>query len=221
MDVTWPLVGRRSEVEMLSAVLADTPAGGVVLAGEAGIGKTRLAREALARAEGAGGEGGGVGGARGGGARWEVEWLAATRAAASIPFGVVSHLLPPAERLGDDRLDTLRRAAELLAERSGGRPLLVGVDHAHLLDYASAALVHQLAFRSLAVVVATVRTGEPAPDPAIALWKAGLAPRLRVSALAPSAAAELLERALGGPVDGVTRKEVGRVTEGNPLYLRE
>src|SRR4029453_18667242 len=135
MDITWPLVGRRAEVEMLSAVLAGTPAGGVVLAGEAGVGKTRLAREALARAEAAG---------------WEVEWLAATRAAASIPFGVVSHLLPPAERLGDDRLDTLRRAAELLAERSGGRPLLLGVDDAHLLDDAPAALVQQLAFRGRA-----------------------------------------------------------------------
>jgi hypothetical protein len=95
--------------------------------------------------------------------------LAATRAAASIPFGVVSHLLPPAERLGDDRLDTLRRAAELLAERSRGRRLILGVDDAHLLDDASAALVHQLAFRGLAVVVATVRTGEPAPDSVIAL----------------------------------------------------
>jgi DNA-binding CsgD family transcriptional regulator len=206
MDVTWPLVGRRAEVEVLSAVLADTPAGGVVLAGEAGVGKTRLAREALARAEAAG---------------WEVEWLAATRAAASIPFGVVSHLLPPAERLGDDRLETLRRAAELLAERSGGRPLLVGVDDAHQLDDASAALVHQLTFRGLAVVVATVRTGEPAPDPVIALWKDGLARRLDLSALSPSAVAELLERALGGPVDGVTKEEVLRVTGGNPLYLRE
>jgi DNA-binding CsgD family transcriptional regulator len=206
VDVTWPLVGRRSELEVLSTVLADTPAGGVVLAGEAGIGKTRLARETLARAEAAG---------------WEVEWLAATRAAASIPFGAVSHLLPPGERLGDDRLDTLRRAAELLAERSRGRPLLLGVDDAHLLDDASAALVHQLVFRGLAVVVATVRTGEPAPDPVIALWKDGPARRLDLSALPPSATAELLERSLGGAVDGVTRKEVLRVTGGNPLYLRE
>jgi DNA-binding CsgD family transcriptional regulator len=178
----------------------------VVLAGEAGIGKTRLAREALARAEAAG---------------WEVEWLAATRAAASIPFGAVSHLLPPAERLGDDRLDTLRRTAELLAERSRGRPLLLGVDDAHLLDDVSAALVHQLVLRGLAVVVATVRTGEPAPDPVIALWKDGLARRLDLSALPPSATAELLERSLGGAVDGVTRKEALRVTGGNPLYLRE
>ena len=206
MEVAWPLVGRQAELEALSAALADTSAGGVVLAGAAGIGKTRLARETLARAEAAG---------------WEIEWLAATRAAASIPFGAVSHLLPPAERLGDDRLDTLRRAAQLLAERSRGRRLLLGVDDAHLLDDASAALVHQLAFRGLALVVATVRTGEPAPDPVIALWKDGLARRLDLSALPSSATAELLEHALGGPVDGVTRKEVGRITGGNPLYLRE
>jgi DNA-binding CsgD family transcriptional regulator len=193
-------------LEALSAVLSDTHAGGVVLAGAAGIGKTRLASEALARAKAA---------------EWDVEWLAATRAAASIPFGVVSHLLPPADRLGDDRLDTLRRAAELLAERSRGRRLILGVDDAHLLDDASAALVHQLAFRGLAVVVATVRTGEPAPDAVIALWKDGLARRLDLSALSPGATAELLDRALGGPVDGVTKKEVLRVSEGNPLYLRE
>jgi DNA-binding CsgD family transcriptional regulator len=206
VDVTWPLVGRQAELEVLSAVLADTHAGGVVLAGEAGVGKTRMAREALARAEAAG---------------WGVEWLAATRAAASIPFGAVSHLLPPAERLGDDRLDTLRRTAELLAERSRGRPLLLGVDDAHLLDDASAALVHQLTFRGIAVVVATVRTGEPAPDPVIALWKDGLTRRLDLSTLPPSATAELLERALGGAVDGVTKEEVLRITGGNPMYLRE
>jgi DNA-binding CsgD family transcriptional regulator len=206
VDVVWPLVGRRAELEALAAVLGDTHAGGVVLAGVAGIGKTRLAKEALARSEAAG---------------RDVEWLAATRAAASIPFGAVSHLLPAAERLGDDRLDTLRRAAEQLGERSRGRPLILGVDDAHLLDDASAALVHQLAFRGLAVLVATVRTGEPAPDSVVALWKDGLARRLDLSALSPEATAELLDRALGGPVDGVTRSELLRVTDGNPLYLRE
>ena len=205
MEVSWPLVGRRAELETLAAALGDTRAG-VVLAGAAGVGKTRLAREALARAEAAG---------------REVEWVAATRAAASIPFGAVSHLLPPAERLGDDRVEILRRAAALMAERGRGRLLVLGVDDAHLLDDASAVLVHQLALRGLAVVLATVRTGEPAPDSVVALWKDGLARRLDLPALAAEATAELLGHALGGPVDGVTRQEVLRVTDGNPLYLRE
>ncbi len=226
VDVSWPLVGRRAELEALAAALGHGPveggraggggtgdgpveggrAGGVVLAGAAGVGKTRLADEALARAQAAG---------------RDVEWVAATRAAASIPFGAVSQLLPPAERLGDDRLDTLRRAAALLAERARRQPLVLGVDDAHLLDDASAALVHQLALRGLAVVLATVRTGEPCPDAVVALWKDGLAGRIELSALPPEATAELLDGALGGPVDGVTRQQVLRVTEGNPLYLRE
>jgi len=205
VDVSWPLVGRRAELEALAAVIGEAGAAGVVLAGAAGLGKTRLAREALAQMEAAG---------------RDVEWVAATRAAASIPFGAVSHLLPPAERIGDDRLNTLRRAAALLAERGRGRPLVLAVDDAHLLDDASAALVHLLALRGLAVVLATVRAGAPAPDSVVALWKDGLARRLDLPALAPEATAELLGIALG-PVDGVTRQEVLRVTEGNPLYLRE
>lgn len=206
MDVSWPLVGRRAELEALGAVIGDASASGVVLAGPAGVGKTRLAREALAQVEAAG---------------RDAEWVAATRAAASIPFGAVSHLLPPAERIGEDRLNTLRRAAALLAERGHGQPLVLAVDDAHLLDDASASLVHLLALRRLAVVLATVRAGAPAPDAVVALWKDGLARRLDLPALAPEATAELLGVALGGPVDGVTRQEVLRVTEGNPLYLRE
>ncbi len=206
MDVSWPLVGRRAEVEALRAVIGDVGANGVVLAGAAGVGKTRLAREALAQAEAAG---------------RDVEWVAATRAAASIPFGAVSQLLPPSERSGDDRLNTLRRAAALFAERGHGRPLVLAIDDAHLLDDASAALVHLLVLRGLALVLATVRTGAPAPDSVVALWKDGLARRLDLRTLAPEATAELLGLALGGPVDGVTRREVPRVTEGNPLYLRE
>jgi predicted ATPase len=105
VEVSWPLVGRQRELEALAADIRDARGGGVVLAGVAGVGKTRVAREALAQAQAAG---------------REVEWVAATRAAASIPFGAVSHLLPAAERRGDDRLDTLRRAAALLAERNRG-----------------------------------------------------------------------------------------------------
>ncbi|HET6750130.1 MAG TPA: AAA family ATPase, partial [Actinomycetes bacterium] len=205
MDVSWPLVGRQAELEALVADISEAR-GGVVLAGAAGVGKTRLAREALVRVHAVG---------------RDVEWVAATRAAASIPFGAVSHLLPAGERLGGDRLVTLRRAAAVLAQRGRGLPLVLGVDDAHLLDDASAALVHQLALHNQAVVLVTLRSGAPAPDAIVALWKDGPARRLELPALAPEATAELLGRVLGGTVDGVTRQEMLRVSEGNPLYLRE
>ena len=42
-------------------------------------------------------------------------------------------------------------------EGAEGRPLVVFVDDAHLLDAGSATLVHQLALTRAATVVATVR----------------------------------------------------------------
>ena len=78
MKPSWPLVGRERELGHIAALRADG-AGGVVIAGEAGLGKTRLASEALAVADA-----GGAATAR----------LAATRAAASIPLGALSAVLP-------------------------------------------------------------------------------------------------------------------------------
>jgi DNA-binding CsgD family transcriptional regulator/tetratricopeptide (TPR) repeat protein len=206
MDVAWPLVGRRAELQAIERALLDPATGGVVLAGMAGVGKTRLASEALAQARRAG---------------RETAWVVATRAAASIPFGAVSHLLPAAERFDAQRWEALRWAADELARRAGPDRLVLGVDDAHLLDDASAALVHQLVTRSLAVVVATVRSGERAPDSIVALWKDGLAGRVTVPALSGEAMDRLLDRALDGQIDAVTRHQLIRVAEGNPLFLRE
>jgi DNA-binding CsgD family transcriptional regulator len=206
VDVAWPLVGRRGELQALERDLLDPATGGVVLAGAAGVGKTRLAGEALAQAPRAG---------------RETAWVAATRSAASIPFGAVSHLLPAAERVGAQRWEMLRWAADELARRAGPQRLVLGVDDAHLLDDASAALVHQLVTRSLAVVVATVRSGEPAPDSIVALWKDGLAGRVTVQPLSGEAMERLLDRALDGQIDAVTRHQLIHMAEGNPLFLRE
>jgi DNA replication protein DnaC len=42
VDVSWPMVGRQAELEALVADISEAR-GGVVLAGAAGVGKTRLA----------------------------------------------------------------------------------------------------------------------------------------------------------------------------------
>ena len=83
--------------------------------------------------------------------------------------------------------------------------LALGVDDAHLLDDASAALVHQLAATGSGFVVVTVRSGEPVPDPVVALWKDGLAERVEVQALGRGEVEELITAALGGQVDGAAR----------------
>jgi DNA-binding CsgD family transcriptional regulator len=180
--------------------------GGVVLAGAPGVGKTRLAREALARAEVAGCT------------SW---WVVASRAASSIPFGAVAHLVPPTLSSGADRFAVLQRTGEWLAASALDRRPVLGIDDAQWLDDSSAVLIQDLILTGLVSVVATVRSGEQAPDPVTALWKDGLADWVEVQALSRAETTELVEAGLGGPVDGLTAERLWQLSFGNALYLRE
>jgi DNA-binding CsgD family transcriptional regulator len=186
-------VGRDGELERIVALLAAGE-GGAVIAGAPGTGKTRLATEVAERAA-AGGR--------------TVEWVRATRSAASIPFGAFAPLLP-----GGEDLAAARR-------RLAGRRLVLCVDDAQRLDPGSAALVHQLAAAGEATVLATVRADEPAPDAVRALWKDDLCALVELGPLARADADRLVEAALGGPVDGRARAGLWERTRGNPLFLRE
>jgi DNA-binding CsgD family transcriptional regulator len=202
----WPLVGRDRELAFAATALADEDTSGIALTGPAGVGRTRLAREMLARAAEAG---------------WETEWLVATQAAASVPFGATAALLPLGERMdGVQSWQYLRVIVQHLAERAAGRPLVVGIDDAHLLDDASAALVHQLALQRLVFVVVTVQEGAPAPDAIAALWKDEYVRCLSVEPLGSPAIDELVRHALGPEVDGATRAELLGLSGGNPRALR-
>lgn len=202
----WPLVGRDEELELLRRAVG--PSGtGVVLAGPAGVGKTRLARECLESVRGDG---------------IATEWVTATQAAASIPLGAFAHLIPQsALRLGADRLLQFRAAAGGLLERSDGRHLVIGVDDAHVLDPASAALVLHLASVAGVSVVATVRAGEPCPEPIVALWKDDWVTRFDVQALGRVEVSQLLESVVGGPLDAASSRRLFEISQGNALFLHE
>ncbi|HEX3827206.1 MAG TPA: LuxR family transcriptional regulator [Sporichthyaceae bacterium] len=197
------LVGRGEELDFVRAALADPGVGAVVLAGEAGVGKTRLAREALSAAQRSG---------------ETTFWVAGSVATEAIPFGAVTHLLPAVEA-GGDRFAVLQAVTRYLA--SMGRRPVVGVDDAHRLDEASAALVYHVAVTRAAFIVATVRTGEPAPGQVGGLWKDGIGERVEVQPLGRREAAALVSALVGGPVDAVTEEQLWRLTHGNALYLRE
>jgi DNA-binding CsgD family transcriptional regulator len=149
---------------------------------------------------------------------------AATRAAGRLPFGAVAPLLAgdaPDPGAVDERVDLLRRTVAALADRSEQQPLILFVDDAHLLDDASATLVHQVAATGAATVLATVQVGAPSPDPVVALWKDGIAERIEVPTLPPEAVEELLGAVLGGLVDPATVLQFVERSRGNALFLRE
>ena len=205
MPTPWPLVGRAAELADVADAM-DLGAGGVLFAGPAGVGKTRLATECLALAEDR---------------KWSTAVVRANRAAASIPYGAFAPLLPAAFRSNEGEADALRQAAHAVLDEAGEDRLLILIDDAHELDDASAALVHLLASSPKVFLVVTVRTGADAPEPVPALWKDELLERIEVPNLDADAAAELVSRALGGPVDGLSAYALWTASGGNALFLRE
>jgi DNA-binding NarL/FixJ family response regulator len=202
---SWTLTGRDSELQFIAERMTGTEPRSVVVAGPAGVGKTRLAREALAAAKRNG---------------RSTRWAAGTSAAAAIPLGAVAHLVPALGTVSDP-LTLLQRAGASIAEQGKGQRLVVGIDDAHLLDELSVTLVHQLALTRAACLVLTVRTGEPAPDPVVTLWKNGLADRLELQQLPRVQVDRLVSGVLGGVVDSRTIERLWRATRGNVLFLRE
>ncbi|MGQ4619723.1 LuxR C-terminal-related transcriptional regulator [Nocardia sp. R7R-8] len=197
----WPLIGRSEELAFIEAAMRRRDrAGGVVLAGGAGVGKTRLAREAaeLQRRRGA-----------------QVWWVTATECARAVPLGAFAEFVPD---LGDPHT-LVRRVVDRIA--SGPHRVVVVADDAHLLDDLSALVVNQLVLQGRASVVATVRTGERVPDAVAAVWKDEHLDRLEIQPLSEQETEAVVAAALGGRVDSATVRRLWRLSRGNALFLRQ
>ena len=98
MERPWPLTGREEELRRVAAAIRPGAAG-IVVAGPAGVGKTRLAREAPAVRKGRGAT---------------VVWAQGSTAARSFPLGAFAGLLdvPPG-----DAAETIGRALDQLGLR--------------------------------------------------------------------------------------------------------
>ncbi|MGH3939454.1 MAG: AAA family ATPase [Pseudonocardiaceae bacterium] len=201
---TWPLTGRADELRRISGLIRrrDGPAG-VVLAGTAGVGKTRLAREVLAAEERRGAL---------------IRWAVATASARVLPLGAFAAMLGA---VSPDPSQLVRQAGDALLTGAGRAGVIVAVDDAHLLDELSALLIHQLVLRRAAGVVLTLRTGETAPDAVTALWKDEHLPRVELQPLSQAQTVALVEESLGGPVDSAAARRLWTITLGNVLYLRQ
>ncbi len=173
-------------------------AAGVLVAGPAGVGKTRLARAAVEAP----------------GRSSTVVWAHGSRAARPLPLGAFAGLL---DLPADDAAGTIGRALEQLARQ---QPLLLVVDDAHLLDEHSAIVLHRVVVRGLAPALVTLRTGEPTPDTVTSLWKDDYLPRLDLDPLDAEETTGLVARVLGGPVDTASAHRLWTLTQGSPLFLR-
>ncbi|MGW7823217.1 LuxR family transcriptional regulator AbsR2 [Streptomyces puniciscabiei] len=128
-----------------------------------------------------------------------------TPEARDLPFAAFAHLLP----------DTVppHRAVRIL---SGVRLLVV--DDAHLLDEASAALVHQLAVHGRTRLVVAAVDGVPAPGAVSRLWTGELLPRLALEPLPREDVARLLATA---GLEPLTVRRLHRMCQGDLRLLRD
>ncbi|MER6275148.1 LuxR C-terminal-related transcriptional regulator [Streptomyces sp900105245] len=128
-----------------------------------------------------------------------------TPEARELPFAALAHLLP----------DTVspHRAVQLL---SGVRLLVV--DDAHLLDEASAAVVHQLAVHGRTRLVVAAVDDTAAPAAVSRLWTGELLPRLALAPLPREDTAGLLA---GTGLEPLTVGRLHRVCRGDLRLLRD
>jgi DNA-binding CsgD family transcriptional regulator/tetratricopeptide (TPR) repeat protein len=197
------MTGRIEEQAYLKAAIADPLQVGVLVAGGAGVGKTRLLREVTE-----------------GETDNRVEFITATESARPLPFGACAHLLP--EGLGAiDQLDLLAVIGRHLIRQAEGKSVILAVDDMHLLDTFSAALVHYFAISSSGKVLLTLRSGESAPDALTALHRDGIVTRLELQPLSRLEFDALVDGALGGRTESFTLDRIWAVTEGNVLFARE
>jgi DNA-binding CsgD family transcriptional regulator/DNA replicative helicase MCM subunit Mcm2 (Cdc46/Mcm family) len=194
----WPVVHRDSEFSVIrGALLGESGDCGIVLVGDAGVGKTTLARLVTQSLP------------------VRAHWVAATESARGIPLGVFAHLVRSAT--SRDPVAFLSAAREtILAEGHS----VIGVDDAHLLDQLSATLLHQLAMDGSVRIVATVRAGAPVPDAITSLWKDRYLQRLHLLPFSQQQCVGLIEEALGGQVEGLSAELMWQASGGNALFVR-
>ncbi|WP_181764391.1 LuxR C-terminal-related transcriptional regulator [Streptomyces albidus (ex Kaewkla and Franco 2022)] len=202
----WPLFGRDEELDYLTQALSEYS--GMVIFGQAGVGKSRLAEECLAGAERSG---------------FRVGRAVASTAARTVPLGAIAHLLPTGVDLSDPVKGFAAVADALRGSNSQDSQdrYAVFVDDIHLLDATSAMLLRQLMDAGVITLIATIRTGEPPSEAVQALTSGESVRHVELNAFDLQQTEALLQEVLGGPVGQRTVRDLHQVSGGNVLFLRE
>ncbi len=197
----WDLVGRQEVLARFPEVVTgDLP--GLVLAGEAGVGKTRLLHECALLA---------------GAHATRTVSFRANESLATLPLGVAGSL--GALRPGPLPAQVQQLLGALASLRTSTPPIVLVDDVMHL-DGATLTLLTAALEAGVARVVATLRTGEPVP-PAVTRWWVDLGlDRLHLDGLARDEMHALIDAAVG-PTHPGTRRRLAELAAGNPLHLRE
>jgi DNA-binding CsgD family transcriptional regulator len=206
----WPLTGRDEQLSQITAVLRSRFVSIVVLTGESGVGKSRLAAESAATLAQDG---------------WAVIRVAATEMLTSTPLGALIPAISPGRDAIDvvvrDSLaifDLVRESIDRLAK--GDRVVMI-VDDFSLLDPLSMTVIIQLVAAKVVRLIATVPSGESLPEAFVSMWTDDSALVLEVLPLSIEHTEQLLNKVLGSRVAHRSAVAFHERSGGNVLFLRE
>ena len=222
---TEVFVGRARELAELERALEATRAGRgltVLLAGEAGIGKTRLASELARRARAEGFE--------------VLLGRSIDLVGTELPYQPFVEALrslgelqqvegPPA----GSQLGVFEQTLALLAERAAAAPVLLVLEDLHWADTSTLDLLvflaHNLQGRQV-LLLGTHRTDEPTSGErmrrfADGVRRSGAATLLRLGPIAHDDLAALLEARADAPLPAAVTDSIAARSEGNPFFAEE
>ncbi|MGS0683925.1 BTAD domain-containing putative transcriptional regulator [Nakamurella sp. GG22] len=239
---TDPLIGREAERAAVAAAVAEALSGGgcryVVIEGEPGIGKTRLAQEALQLVAATGAASLSAGTLESGAAPAYGPWLQLFRTAdhqpASLPDAAGLFLDGTGQMLAGPAPSVVAAAvadsvAETVTTLAGDHGLVILLEDLQWADPASLDLLSGLGPRIGAapvLIVTTVRALEVGRDDAVveALAQITRQPgtrRISLRGLTPAESGELLARTTGTPMPPEVVSAVHARSEGNPFFTTE
>ncbi len=218
-------VGRDRELSFLTAALTRLPHGGgiVLIAGEPGIGKTRLSAEAtsIARQTGVRAAWGRCWEAGGAPVFWP--WREALQSCAvAFPDASTIAVSDPNEA----RFSLFREVATAISREASRQPILIVLEDLHAADHSSLLLLEFLAafLRTVpALVIGTYRDLEARtrPETGDVLSRVGRSGEvLHLSHLAAADVAELVRESIPGAGEQVAAT-IFDITQGNPLFVDE
>jgi hypothetical protein len=221
------VVGRRGELYEIEArlSLAQRGVGALILvAGEAGVGKTALAEQAALHAKERG---------------FEVAWAACWQTAVVSPLQPWMRLLSQLEHAGEvppdlsvatgdhdsARVEQADRVVRWLRRRAETRLMFV-IEDLHWADAATLSVLGHVASVIASMPVVVVATSRPVNETAGDLAQGIAVLRrhgtvLELAGFDVDATAELLAAVRGGPVSAAATRSVLHLTGGNPLFIRE
>ncbi|MFI2366419.1 AAA family ATPase [Promicromonospora sp. NPDC019610] len=238
------LVGRAPELGALEAALADVRSGGsrtLVIAGEAGIGKTRLLDELTSRADGAhvivgqcADEGSGplpyaaLAGLLNGVVRTmgHEAVVAAAGPAAGALSALAPQLVAPTPDAGADRVPEV--LTDLLAGLARERPVVVVIEDLHWSDDVTRAVALRLARTTPPglLLLLTYRSDDvsrahPLRTVMAELDRARLITRLELARLGQTEIREMAQDLLDAGLDAESLADLADRSEGVPFYVEE